>query len=848
MLYLPYTFNGIGSWYYGKKNEHAHQGACEFCGQNTQLKSYDTTKFFVLLYIPIIPLGEKRVIDECACCKKHRVASLKEWEANLKENIDSLHKKWLLDTKNVEAAMELLHAIAYFRDYERLDLISRDIKMHCSYSAEIMNQLGLVHSFLNQFEEAEMAFNTSLSVQQDRTVSENLAEALSKGLKPDKAKPYLNHILQEKITNKLYYIFLLIESYQYKGHHSAALQVIEECENAFAEIKNSKELRKYRKISQRNYYSSRSIKGSLISAKSKKKEPLSFRFILPKIIFPAFILLLFMTYMVHAFLLGLSREVHVVNGLDIPYKIEVNGDVIDLQPMSRKVVKLPEGNLKVDIIDLDYDENLTVDMKTPFWTRPLDKSVVIINPDKVAVFLWQETQYTVEEETNIGYEPPYRYYAGQHFYKLDSVDYLFKEFPETLMMEEGTVKTKSQLIQLKGSELNTSYVDILTNLDSESAVSYSKARLDYEPDSEINLYAHLAYCDQDSAIDLLKTRLDERPILINWHRIYQSYMEAYDPSYDLEGEYTSYLEKEKDNKALYYLLSRILVDAKDSEELLLKSTTGSDPCPYGYYGLAYQRLSDGIFDKALFYAQKASEAMPKQESFDMILKQAMLAQGKYDLLFESIKSQQDVSPFNGDLVAEELRIHMAKGDSTSATKAISDYLERIEEFDQEFKQMWDSYLNGVIAYCTNDVATYAASIEGIEDYQCAFESAFIKGEFDKASQIALDNGLDGSYYLLLYLAQDNPDSASGYLNKAIEAYSSGDKTSRVVAEYLSGAKDFEAYEAKALVILPESKCIVMAALGKLNPAYQNEFYTFAKKLNYDRVFPYHFISKIVENN
>lgn len=845
---MPYTLNGIGSHYYGKKNVHTHQGICEFCGRTTQINSYDTTEFFVLLFIPIFPLGEKRVIDECSACRRHRVISLKEWKNHLKETIDSLHSNWLLNTNDVETAMELLQSIAYFRDLEKLNSVSRDIRMRCSNNAALMNELGLVHSFFNQFEEAETAFSASLYTEQDNNVRENMAEALSKSLKPDKAKPYLNHITQERITDKFYYIFLLIESYQYIGDHKSALQVIEECENAFPEFKNNKTLRTYRKKSQRNYNSSRRIKGSLITSKSNNKEPQKLQFILPKIIFPAFIVLGLMIYVITAFFLGLSREVYLVNGLNKPYSVEVNGDKIDLQPMSQKMVRLPEGSLKVDILDLNSDEkNLTVEIKTPFWTRPINKPILIINPDKVGVFLWQETQYTVEEQKNLDYEPPYRYYAGQHFYKLDSVNYLFKEFPDTIMMEEGTKRIKSQLLQLNESELNSSLAYILKSLDSENALSYTKARLNYEPDNETNIYAHLSYCDQNGIIDLLKSRLDERPILINWHRTYQNFMENKEPSYDLKGEYTSYLDKEKDNTALYYLLSRIVENPKDAKKLLLKSIEGSDPCPYGYYGLAYQCLSDGNFEDALIYAQKASDALPKQDSFDMVLDDAMLAQGKYDLLLKDNKSQQAVYPLNGDLVAEEILIHMTKGDSTSAKNSISDYLTRIGEYDEETKKMWETYLNGIIAYCTNDVATYATSIEGIEEPKSLFENAFIKGEFDKASQIVSENGFDGSYFLLLYLAQDNPDSASQYLNKAIEAYRSSNKDDQLLADYLSGSKSFGPDEAKSIVILPEAKRIVMTALGKLNPSYQNELYAFAKKLNYDRVFPYHFISKIVEN-
>lgn len=846
---MPYTINGIGSWYYGKKNDHTRDGTCEFCGAHTQLKSYDTTKFFVLIFVPILPLGEKRVIDECTHCKNHRVISLKEWGRLKEQSMDSLYTKWVQEPNNIENTIDLLGSIAYYRDIDRLNSVAPDIRTNCGHNAEIMNQLGLVHLYFNQLEEAEAAFNASLSIKQDREVSENLAEALMKNLKPDQAKPLITHITAEKIIDKIYYVFLLIESYQYIGEHISALEVIEECENAFPGMKGEKALRTYRRKSERYHDKPHSVKGSLICAKTSNKNSKGLSFLLPKLIPLALITLILTIYVLSAYFIGLSREVYLVNGLDISYSVEVNGERVDIQPMSRKMVKLPEGTIKVNVLYLDtIEKNMEASINTPFWSRPFNKPILVINPDKVAVFLWQETEYVLESEENTDYEPPYRYYTGRFFYNLNSVDYLFKEFPESIMLREGNKETKTQFIQLDDSYLSSYYMYILNSLSPEDALSYAKSRLIYEPDDEMNTYVFLSYCDKDSDIDFLKTRLAQRPVVVNWHRTYQVYMETYKPSYDLEEEYSNYLENEKDNNALNYLLSRILDDPKRAESLLLKSIEGSDPCPYGYYGLAYQRLSEGNFEQALPFAQKAVEALPEQITFDGILESAMMAQGEYDSLLLKNKSQQDNNPHDGELVAEEIRLHMYKGDSDSAKNAISNYLTRIGQNDKELAQTWSSYLNGVLAYCSDDHTAYSIAIEGFQEPQFAFESAFIKGDYNKASTIARDNGFDGSYYLLLYLAEDNPDDATQYLEQAIGVYKNGSKTDRLLADYLSGTGNFGIEELKSIVMPPETKHIAMAALGKLNPSYQKELFALAKKLNYEKRFPYHFIEKVVGNN
>ena len=68
---MPSTVNGIGTGYWGKKNRHSYQGQCRGCNRQTTLTCYDTTYCFVVLFLPVIPLGKKRILDYCAACSRH---------------------------------------------------------------------------------------------------------------------------------------------------------------------------------------------------------------------------------------------------------------------------------------------------------------------------------------------------------------------------------------------------------------------------------------------------------------------------------------------------------------------------------------------------------------------------------------------------------------------------------------------------------------------------------------------------------------------------------------------------------------------------------------------------------
>lgn len=853
MLYLPSTFNGIGDMYYGKKNKHSYNGTCEFCNRDAELKSYDTTNYFVLLFVPVFPLGERRVINECSICRKHRVLKLSEWEKLKKEAAEESYNSWIQEPNNVEKTKELFSSIFSFRNIELLNSIDQNIRNNHMSNPEILALLGEIHLFFNQFDEAERAFEDSLSIETDTEVKEILAETLAKNLKPDKAKTLLTHIFDEKQDSKLYYVRLVIESYQFIGEHDSALEMLDYIEEVFPEVKNDKMFKKHRKRSKRHLNNAKSIKGKTIPVEKNKHEDLSFSFIFPKIIPPLLIVSIILIYMLVAVLKGSSQDVHVVNGLDIPYDIEINGERIFLPAKSTKRIDVPEGTTKVSIVESDIVQGeFEFSINNPFWKRPFIKKIYILNPDKVAIFLWEETIYSTSEYQDPYYINPYKVYVGDYFYEFDRVDFLFKDFPESLEISSSKV-TRTRIEQVKNVNSIMEYMYILEDVDFENVLSHVHSKFMYNPDDEMSLQLLIYTQDEEDVINLLRSKLEERPILVNLHTYYQNYMRIiYDPSYDLKGEYLAYLENEKDNNDLYYLLSRIEGDFEEAGRLLKKSIEGDTASAYGYYGFAYRNLTMGNFEEAYDHIIKAIELGANQEKVFDMKEDIMLSLKMYDNLLEENKLLQKGQPYNGDLVSNEILLHMSKGDVDGAEDAVLNYLDRIKDTsDSNTVQIWEKYLNGLIAYYLGDVETYADSIEDIAegDAELAFEDAFIKGDYEKAADIAVNN-FESSYLVLLYLAEDNAEKANEYLTSAIELYQQHDEDGIKVAEYLSGAKFLTLEDVNLLDVLPSEKVLILLAIEKQQSDYQSDYreeiLEIVRKLNYKITFPNHFIKSLIE--
>src|SRR6185503_4471094 len=69
-FFMPTTYNGIGLHYYGKKNVQKRSAPCPHCGNAVELISYDTRLWFVVVFIPVIPLKRKRIVDYCPACTR----------------------------------------------------------------------------------------------------------------------------------------------------------------------------------------------------------------------------------------------------------------------------------------------------------------------------------------------------------------------------------------------------------------------------------------------------------------------------------------------------------------------------------------------------------------------------------------------------------------------------------------------------------------------------------------------------------------------------------------------------------------------------------------------------------
>ncbi len=266
---MSFTLNGVGSWYYGRNNVHNFVGQCEFCGTSTTLTSYDTTLYFVVIYLAICPLGRKRIINQCASCSKHRLMPLAAYNTFRDTAIDKLLKDYCAATENVEKATELIQATIHFRAAKPFQGVRVLMEQALPHNAPVQSLLGGACEFFGDRSSAETHYHASLSLDPSNTATrEDFAVLLLKKGHVDEARQWLSHVLDSPSMDKRGYLYVMIEGLRVAGRHRESLEMLEAYAASLPAIHDDKEFKQYLKKSRRYTNSSKPLRSKLLAAQA----------------------------------------------------------------------------------------------------------------------------------------------------------------------------------------------------------------------------------------------------------------------------------------------------------------------------------------------------------------------------------------------------------------------------------------------------------------------------------------------------------------------------------------------------------------------------------------------------
>jgi tetratricopeptide (TPR) repeat protein len=832
---MPTVINGTGTWYYGKRRIYRRKGVCGSCKRFAELESYDTTLYIVFFFIPLVPIGQKRILDACPLCRRHRVLPLKAWEASKAADIDRLLAKLRDNPDDRDAIVAGLGLAAAYQDPVLLDKLADTLARDRTDDAVIQAHLGGASAHFARHAEAEEAYRASLAVEDSPAVRRQLALTLLKQGRPRDAVPYLRHILDERLAEHAGLLYLLVEGFQAEGLHQEALDLMDQRDAAFPDLAATQDCVKQRQTSERHLPTGKKVRSTYLSSSpgAGYREG-SWTAYIPRIVGPLILLALLAWYLGAAVWVGRHRQVYLVNGSDTPYTVTVNGHEQRLTPGAATPVTLPEGEVTVEFRDPRPGlEPVHCRVETSFWSRPFVGRMFVINPDRVAVLVREQAEYADKP----GQVDPPTAHVGDSLYAFDRVDCPFEPLPQTVEVEEGhrIVKTRVGLVSGLTSQGRLRVASMV--LDRPQQLAYARRLLDLNPNDAVALTWLLGQLGDADGLDLLRPRLVARPVLVEWHRAYQTLMEKTHPEEDLRPAYRKLVAETGQHPDALYLLARLpQVEPDEADRLLGHAAAADPPSAYALHALGFAALVQGQFADAVRWTARAAEMAPGSVPIADGYRRSLLAAGEYDKLLEQLRQQQARPGQKLEALVEMVRVHAIKGDEAEARAAIAQALGVVgPNNDPAARQGLEANLEVVLCCARGDTAGFlerAPQVPGLSHFEPAVLRGNLReaaGQVDEAGDRAL---VQRAVLYLAALKAGDGTLADEQWPLLLAGLDKAHGPLAQLGEVLAGRAKPDVARLRRLSIQPEQKRALLAVVARRYPETAKELLPLARKLDF----------------
>ncbi len=851
---MPHTVNGIGTWYHGKANVETYTAECDSCHKVGVQSAYDTRLFFVIVFLPIIPLKRLHVFDECPYCQRHRAVPKQEWDA-MRARLGEMRAAYQADAGNAEAAREAMGMCVGLRRREEFIALAQEVEQQFAGDVEMLRFLSHGYDFFGRNETRERVLRQALAVQDDDESRELLAKCLLDQERADEAEPLLAHIVEQGVPDRVGLLYWLAQVFQLHGNHAKALAYFTRCETINPRMAQDADFVRLRDFSAQHEYSGEAVKPVDILNKAKREKAWQ-RFVR---LAPVVAVLAVLAYLGVAWFMGQSRTVYLVNGLDQQYTVWLNGEEYLLRPKAPLQARVSEGPVEIKT-EMRAGEPVVekATLSTPLLTRPFVPRTIVINPDGAAVLVQVRTYYSADDDPVTDHDDagPTRFEAGKPVMLFTGVEFPFQPFPKSIKMDSGTDAVARDRLTLLDMESPTpispmeKIVFASKVAGRESARRVAEAYVRLHPTDLICLSMLARFATPAQQVEFLQGGLDREPLHIEWHRFYQNAMSELGRDNALITEYDARLAKSPNDPVLIYLAGRVQLDLAKTTAMFRRAVAGPNPCAYAYYGLGGDALTNGRFADAVAMARKAGALQPANLAFLTQLNDSLMANGQYQ---EALQQLSDFRAVTAEAMSmwstlREIELYSAMKQPAAVQAAVERGIARATADAGEPDAASSAMLRGYAAYFADNTPEYLTLMKGSHSNGLAV--AITEGDVAKADkQCNSDPDSTASDHLLVYLLaaqQGHTAIADAHLQQAAALMAKADYDARCFAAALQGKSTLAPAELIRHPLATDEKAIVLTALGMRDPQERARYFALARKLNFSLRFPHYFLQSIMK--
>lgn len=850
---MPFTVNGIGTHYYGQKNHFVSTEVCGSCGRVGNLVSYDTRLWFVVVFIPVIPLGRKRIINQCPSCTRHHAIKAADYEQAVQRQAEARVEEFHREPSPASALMA--HGgLLFARDHEQAATFRQTAVPRFADRADFLLALASQLREVSLFDEAAPLEESALRVQPDLPQARvAVARVRMRQGDPDEARRLLD-FLERPAARQAHSLAPLEElalCYQRQGRHHEALDLAGLLLREYPQVGQNAGFRALVRRSETSLHAVESI----LPARGHRIRGLFWAKDSP---YPAWqrrlatgsalLGLLTAGLWISNEIIRRHRTLHVLNACGQPVEVRVDDGPPTTVGPGMGEVAVAEGPHRVRLGG-PVNETHDVNVESAFLDRWTNHPVWVLNPGGEAV-LQQMTLYYAKNPR----DPDRRVIVGSAFSAFPHVDYPFQTPPQRLSVKgnTNTERVKTTVAWVQGQDADAFREAVAA--DREQALGFAERRLRRGPDQDELLRAYLEQTLETAPSRVeafLKSGLGHRPVVVGWHRAYQTVAELNRHESELLETYTRALAAEPGNGALLYLRGRIEPDWDRQEELFRKSIDADATLAWPWMARGLRELAATHWAESLRCLRKAQELHLEDDYLRKPMHVVRLTTGDAEGLIKDARGRLAANPLDATTMVFLCDALAASGKAESIGPELATWLTRlpgpIQSQIAPTAQAYAAYQQGKPDECEQT----ALQVPTAQGRVLRIQALLALG---RAREVAADTSLEQAWvepWLILGVSlglalEGQAAEADRWRERACARLDAQTPESRKLAAVLRAAEPTALADLAHIHADVEDRALLLAVLAQQFPSRRAEYRAAAASFNVMRLPPYLLVRRAIE--
>lgn len=846
---MPTTVNGIGTHYYGKKDLSTRTAPCRWCNRVGALESYNTRLWFVVVFIPIIPLGRKRIIDSCPSCRRHMVADADKYEQARQLQISGSLDRFRREG-SIESSLEAHAQLLAFHEHAQATDLRREILGRFPKDARLRAALANHMQQVSSYEEMARLNDEALALEPDLPEARaGVAVWKMAHGELDEARRLLDYLEEPGAGHHydLAPLYSLAHNFQNAGRHHETLELAAVLIREAPHLCQRHDFRSMVKKSERATHTLESLvpprQHSLRGLFRAENSPYSKEQRALALGAAAFLLAGIGLFASNEYIRR-HRTIRVANACGTPVQIRVD-DATPVMIADDGKISVSEGKHRVRVSG-PVEETHDVDITSGYFERWTSSPLWILNPGGEAVLYSRTVVYAANP-------PPSEQvlFVGQPFVALPHVDYPFEDPPASIQVKGRNNQVTKIVVQRLYNQDNDAFLRG-TNTNRAAALNFAENRLRHHADTDLlNSYvSETIQRDRKRAREFLKTGLARKPVSVPWHRYYQTFGDRDGQEQAIIAEYDAMLAKDPANPALIYLRGRVDPDVQRRLEFFRRSATADPKFPWPFMALGMNALNVGRWEDALRDLQKAHELKLDDPQLARAIHTARIALGQAEAMVTEYRAALTSNP-------SDLRVAVELFDVLAA----SGHPEGIEPERLNWEARLPGDARGPISAMVKPFALYQAGRpdEAAQATQAIPPptSFFLRADCLAAAGHAVDAvaipalGKPESPWPLVSIAlglalEGKPDDAASWREKACVELDGAGTDERKIAAFIRAAAPPFLGDIDHVFLKTGEKALLLALLAERFPEKRAEYHEAAARYNVIRLPPYLLVRHALE--